>query len=1041
MEIGIYEKLVSRRLRRVVEALTSKGLAASLEEVDQAERAGVLSEAFARVLRPALHDARSESDPDGQLRLYNSLLERLQSLAGDNELAGEAVEQPVSHLRLVWPEGRPYPARPDSPLTTGTLLTGTRLDPSLVSQLRKEIETADQVDILCSFIKWGGIRVLEDDLRQFTARDGVSLRIITTSYLGATDLKAIELLRSLRNTLIRVSYDTHRTRLHAKAYIVRRNTGFGSGYIGSANLSQAALTDGLEWTVKVSQYEQPYLWEKAIATFETYWNDPEFESYGAGDRERLESALNAERFGIDAGADDSGVAYFDLRPYAFQQEILDKIEVERNLQGRGRHLIVAATGTGKTMVAAFDYRRWSKGADGCRPTLLFVAHREEILKQSVSRFRGVLRDQNFGDLLVGGIEPAQLDYLFASIQSYNSREMWKVPAGRYQYIVIDEFHHAAADSYRRLLDHVRPTVLLGLTATPERADDLDIKAFFNGHITAEIRLPDAINRKLLSPFQYFGITDSEDFSGVKWSRGGYDAHQLDELISGNDVRAQLVIQKTEEKVLNIRQCRGLGFCVSVRHAEFMAKRFRDAGVPAEALSAESSDSLRRTVQSRLVEREINFIFVVDLYNEGIDIPQVDTVLLLRPTESLTVYLQQLGRGLRLFEGKDCLTVLDFIGQAHRNYRFDIRFRALLDDPSRNVSSEVENGFAHLPAGCSIQLERLARKYVLDNISRAIRQGRSVLISEAKELADVLGRVPTLSEFLDHHRLDLDDIYRRDTSWSRLCADAGIRPQWTDPDEERLTKGLRRILHMNSVAQMNAMNEALSPTGTLAMPVDEITRRLLLMTHLSLWGRDAGISDLSESVQRLRGSSVFCKELQDVVGILRDKIDFEARPVQLPFICPLELHGAYTRDEILAGLGHWTFNRQPEMREGVVHLTRIRADAFLFTLHKTEKDYSPTTMYEDYAISDQLIHWQSQSTTSAESPTGQRYLNHARIGHTILLFCREYRRSATGLSSPFYFLGPADYLSHEGSRPISIIWKLRHPLPAKLYRHMARLAVG
>jgi hypothetical protein len=173
----------------------------------------------------------------------------------------------------------------------------------------------------------------------------------------------------------------------------------------------------------------------------------------------------------------------------------------------------------------------------------------------------------------------------------------------------------------------------------------------------------------------------------------------------------------------------------------------------------------------------------------------------------------------------------------------------------------------------------------------------------------------------------------------------------------------------------------------------------------------------------------------------EQIEFEPRAVDLPFVCPLELHGAYTRDEILAGLGHWTFDRQPEMREGVIHLSAIQCDSFLFTLHKSERDYSPTTMYEDYAISDRLIHWQSQSTTSAESRTGQRYLTHHRTAHTILLFAREYRKSSTGLANPFYFLGPADYVSHEGSRPISINWQLRVPLPAKLYRRMARLAVG
>lgn len=1040
MRPGVYEQLFSVGLKLLAGSLQGHGFAASLEDVDAAEEAGVLSEAFARVLRTTLRDVGSEDQPERRGQLFNSLIRHLESLAPNEALGEHLVEPPTRQLRLIWPDGQTSPARPDSPLATGTLLTGTRLDPSLVSQLRKELATADQVDILCSFIKWGGIRILEEDLREFSERTGSILRIITTSYLGATDLKAVEFLRQLPNTSIRISYDTHRTRLHAKAYIVRRNSEFGSAYIGSANLTHPALTDGLEWTVKVSQYEQPYLWEKVTATFETYWNDVEFESYKAEDRDRLSLALKAERFGGSQPVDQS--VYFDLRPYAFQQEILDKIQTERDLHSRNRHLVVAATGTGKTMIAAFDYRRFVASAGiSVRPRLLFVAHREEILRQSVAAFRAVLRDHNFGDLLVGGIEPSQRDYLFVSIQSYNSRELWKLAAEHYDYVVVDEFHHAAAETYRRLLDHVSPKVLLGLTATPERGDGLDIKAIFDGHITAEIRLADAVNRKLLAPFQYFGITDSEDLSGIRWARGGYRVEDLDRVFTGNDIRAQLVLQKTTDKVLNINRCRGLGFCVSVAHAEFMARKFCEAGVPSDALSADSTVEHRRSVQRRLVDREINFIFVVDLYNEGVDIPEVDTILLLRPTESLTVYLQQLGRGLRLCDGKDYLAVLDFIGQAHKSYRFDVRFRALIDDPSRNIAGEIENGFAHLPTGCSVQLERLAKEYVLENIGRALRQSRSLLIEELRELAGIIGRAPSLAEFLDHHRLELDDIYRRDLSWSRLCAQAAVRDPWESPDEEQLTKGLRRIEHISSVAQIRQLLTALPDSTHTAASLNENGRRLLLMSHFSIWRRSTEFHSLDESLHQIRENPELCAEIRDLLLLRLEQLDFEPRPVKLPFACPLELHAAYTRDEILAGLGHWRFERQAEMREGVIHLPAIKSDAFLFTLQKTERDYSPTTMYEDYAISEQLIHWQSQSTTSVESSTGRRYLTHRETGNTILLFAREYRKSRGGLSNPFHFLGPADYVSHEGSRPISITWRLRDPLPAKLYRRMARLATG
>jgi HKD family nuclease len=306
------------------------------------------------------------------------------------ELAGEAIAGRARRLLSIRPVMAPAAERPDTPLGLGCLLTGTRLDPSLVSQLRKEIQTADRVDVLCSFIKWSGIRILEEALRAFAGKPGTRLRVITTSYLGATDLKAIDLLRSLPAE-VRVSYDTHRTRLHAKAYLFHRDTGFGCAYIGSANLSHAALTDELEWNVKISQYESPHLWNRVTATFETYWNDAEFTPYDPADRPRLQAALAQERISAEAPTQP---LLFDLRPYAFQQEILDRLDAERRVQGRDRHLVVAATGTGKTMIAAFDYRHWSReaaGAGGAKPRLLFVAHREELLQQSLATFRAVLR--------------------------------------------------------------------------------------------------------------------------------------------------------------------------------------------------------------------------------------------------------------------------------------------------------------------------------------------------------------------------------------------------------------------------------------------------------------------------------------------------------------------------------------------------------------------------------------------------------------------------------------------------------------------------
>jgi superfamily II DNA or RNA helicase/HKD family nuclease len=1038
--VGLFDLVVNQFLDERLATLDPRRLAAELDAVDPGESHAVLTDYLRPLLRRALDGLSGQERLRHQITLCNQIIHLLAATVGE-ELASEVIASPGRRLLSIHPSHRQADERPDTPPGLGCLLTGTRLDPSLVSQLRKEIQTADRVDVLCSFIKWSGIRILEEALRAFTAQPGVRLRVITTSYLGATDLKAIDLLRSLPATEVRVSYDTHRTRLHAKAYLFHRDTGFGCAYVGSANISHAALTDGLEWNVKISQYESPHLWERVTATFETYWNDAEFMPYDPADRPRLQAALDQERAGAEALAQP---VLFDLRPYDFQQEILDRLDAERKVQGRDRHLVVAATGTGKTMIAAFDYRHWSReeaGAGGSRLRLLFVAHREELLQQSLATFRAVLRDHNFGDLLVGGKRPESYDHLFVSIQSYNSQKLAEQFApDHFAYVVVDEFHHAAAPSYVRLLGHVRPRVLLGLTATPERSDSLDVLGHFGGHFSAQIRLPDAINRKLLSPFQYFGVTDPVDLRGLQWQRGGYRTDELDRVFTGNDARAALVIQKVMDILLEPRQARGLGFCVSVAHAQYMAAKFNQNGILADSLSGESDRKHREEVQGRLRRREINFLFVVDLYNEGVDIPEVDAVLFLRPTESLTVFLQQLGRGLRLYEDKDCLTVLDFIGPAHRNFRFDRRYRALLTDSLVPVAKQVGQGFTHLPAGCTIQMERIARQHVLENIRQAIRQARPTLVREIADLAAALRRPPGLAEFLERHDLEPEDLYRRNACWSRLCVEAEVRPDFHDPDEEALARGLRRIQHVSSTEHIQSLVRLLQGAGEEGSNRDEADERRLLMLDLCMWGRENLPRSAAEGLQRLRNNPTLLAELVELLGYRLGCVDEVPPALGLPFACPLTLHALYTRDEVFAALGHWTRREQKEMREGVLHLPAIKADVFLFTLNKTEEHFSPTTMYQDYAINEHLFHWQSQSTTSPESPTGQRYIEHEARGYTVLLFGREDRK-AGDLSAPFSFLGPARYVTHAGSRPISITWRLEHPLAAKLLRRMARLAVG
>jgi superfamily II DNA or RNA helicase len=1000
---------------------------------------------MAHILSQGLKSVRKVGDSseklDRQIQICNDIIGFLKGLELDGLDNREISPLAKRLLALEESRGRSFKNRPDSPLALGCLFTGTRQDLSLVSQLKKEILTANRIDILCSFIKWTGIRVIQPELEQFTACDGVRLRIITTSYMGATDLKAVEFLESLPNTQLKVSYDTHRTRLHAKAYHFQRDTGFDTAYIGSANISHAALTDGLEWNVKVSGYEQRYLLEKVASTFETYWNDKEFELYQKGERVRLGDALAAERGGSSSSEFD--VPFFELRPYTFQQEVLERIEVERSVHNRFRHLVVAATGTGKTMIAAFDYRQWrdkvKRDNPNREPRFLFVAHREEILKQALYTYRAVLRDQNFGDLLVAGHKPAQLDQLFVSIQSLNARELEQETSSTfYDYIVVDEFHHACAPSYSMLLEYYKPVVLLGLTATPERADGHDIYRYFGGHVSAEIRLPNAINRKLLCPFQYFGISDSIDYSQVKWRSGGYDRNDLDNILTGDMLRASRIFEKAVETVLDIRRVKGLGFCVSKAHAAFMCKVFCEKGIPSVYLTAESATAERNTVKKRLCDGEINFIFVVDLFNEGVDIPSVDTVLFLRPTDSLTVFLQQLGRGLRLDDAKDCLTVLDFVGQSHRNFRYDILFRALLNSEAGSLDQEIDAGFPHLPSGCTITLERKAREYILENIRRSIASNRSQIVQRIGSFSEESRKELTLGNFLEFHRLETDDIYRRAT-WSRLCQQAGVLKEFKDPDEQVFEKGLRRFQHIDDLLYMRVILKWIEEGCSMPGEDDQEVARRLQMLYFALLGEGGDVFGLAKLADLLKRNQTLRAEFIDLLKYKASQTRHLIVDLQLPFFCPIQLHSQYLISEIRAALGHLSTERITPFREGVLHVKDLAADLFFVTLNKTDARYSPSTMYEDYAIDESHFHWQSQSVTSVASNTGQRYIDHEKNGHTILLFVREHAK-VSGRAMPFSFLGPAIYQSHSGERPISFVWKLVYPMPADLQIQTERLAI-
>jgi superfamily II DNA or RNA helicase/HKD family nuclease len=1029
---GLYDQLITRSVRDALTEQIAPGISALIDELEEGDSPDYLARHLARQIKTALRGLSGEERKRRQLELANGLLEYMRDRA--EAIETDSIDDPGRILRAVYSGPRP-PVGPSTPLSATNLLMNAVGEPRLGFELEREMATADKVFMVVSFVQWRGWQRLKTAFHALADRNA-PVRILTTTYIGATDLRAIEELSRLPNVELRISLDGRRRRLHAKAWLFQRDNGFSSAYIGSANLSGPALEDGIEWTVKLSEVEAPHVVERFRGAFDSLWWDEEFLPFTPDDQEmrrRVEEALEFAR--RRPGQPETVVPiFFDLRPHPYQQSMLDQLESEREDRGYFRNLVVAPTGTGKTLIAAFDYARQPYA--GSRPRLLFLAHREELLHQARHRFRHVLRDESFGDLLVGGEAPDSFDHLFATIQSFRSRNLLETQGVSYwDYAVLDEAHHAPAESYRELIASLRPRILLGLTATPERMDGESILPWFDHRIADEMRLWHAIERQYLVPFDYFGIHDGVDLTGVSWSRGGYAIGELEARYVGNTRRANLVASEFCDIYGDWKNARALGFCVSIAHAEFMAEAFNRAGIPAQALTSRSTSQERTQSAKRLRDREVNVLFTVDLFNEGVDIPEADCVIFLRPTESSTVFLQQLGRGLRLDTGKTTCLVLDFIGNQRREFRFDQRFLALFGGTRQQIIREIESGVTRLPGNCYFRLDKEAGKLILENLKARLQANRLRMASELKALASQLGRRPTLSEYISETRYELEDLYKPSVGgWLTLLGEAGIISERPQESDLPLLKRFQLILHMDSVSRLRFYVEALceGDVATSAWPLSK--RRMAEMLTFRLLQTEARdeATDWNTGLKRIQQSSYLRQEFDALVSALLDSVRVHADEYPVLENSPIFLHRKYTRDEILVGLGLKKLVGKFQTQTGRVWIEELNTELLFVTLDKSEKTFAPTTRYEDFALSPTQFHWQSQSTTSENSPTGQRYVRQQENGVRFLLFVRPTKNDA------FVFLGPVNYLSHSGSRPMSIYWQLDHSIPAWFFELCASL---
>lgn len=1045
MKNGLYEQLINKLISSKLNSLDQNNFYIKENSLDKNEAAIVLSQYLSEVFRYALSLVSGEDSVQKQISLSNKLIELLSEEISSEDFTEDLIETEgkilcavlskidtgVKDFEKYFKEISPYTGVGQS-----ELFTGSNSGISLESEIKKEILSSNKIHFLVSFIKWSGIVIFQKELIEFTNRGG-ELKVITTSYMGATDLKAIHFLSSLPNTEIKISYNTDNERLHAKAYLFIRETGYHTGYIGSSNLSRSALTSGLEWNLKVTTKEVSHIIDKFQKTFETYWQDKDFEVYNnKQDSEKLSKALKKEQ----KKDKNKSSTYFEIIPFNYQEEILNKLTVERDLKGRFKNLIVAATGTGKTVVSAFDYKRFRQQNQSSR--LLFVAHRKEILQQALATFQGILKDNNFGSLWVDGIEPENYDYVFASVQTLNNQlESLNLSNTFYDYIIIDEVHHITADSYRPVIKRFESKILLGLTATPERMDGADILSDFCDVIAAEIRLPEALNRKLLCPFQYFGISDSVDLSKVNWANGKYVSSELTGLYTKNIRRVDEIIYNLEKYLKDKEEVRALCFCVSQEHAKYMSEKFEEAGLKSDYLVSTRSAE-REEIRQKLIQKTINYLFVVDVFNEGVDIPEIDTVLFLRPTESITVFLQQLGRGLRLADDKECLTVLDFVGNSRPEYDFEGKFRALIGKTNTSILKEIEDDFPHLPLGCSIILEKKAKEIVLFNIQNATTININQLINKIRNYKHQTTLPLTLKNFINFYHIPIQLIYKKG-GWKRLCVKAGQMNDFNSENEQNIFKVMKnKWLSCKSYSYFKFILLLSKEKFNLEkIDLSDEQKVMCLMLHFDIWNNDNRFSSLEQSINEIGKNEILNDEITEFLEYCIETIDFDEKEINLPYKQPLKVHARYTRDQILAAFGISTFNKKSNNREGVAENKELNTELIFIDLVKSEKDFSPSTLYNDYAISETLFHWQTQNAAGPKTTKGLSYIHHVQKKKKILLFVRERNEDEFGNTMGYVFLGDGVINDYEGAKPMNIKWELNEPIPAYLWKESAKMAVG
>lgn len=941
-------------------------------------------------------------------------------------------------------------------------LVNNTTERNLLDVLTDSIEDCKSFYFNVAFVSYSGVQLLLDSLK--IAEDkGIPGKLITGTYLNFTDPKAVRRLMEFNNLDIRIFQASETQGFHPKAYIFEYETYF-KVIIGSSNLTNYALKSNIEWNLQVIAKEtddQSHFLEYLKDSFNAIWdqchpNTSEIlEDYGEYYTQVYKKDLIEE-------PQARQIYTFPLpprlRPNSMQLKAVDALESLRE-KGAERALAVAATGTGKTYMAAFDVKE-------VKPyTMLFIVHRALILKKAMESFQKILKvpSDKIG-LFTGNNKDYGASYLFSTNLSM-SNNLHLFSPDEFDYIIIDEAHHATSATYQKIINYFKPRFLLGMTATPERSDDGNVYDVFDNNLAIDVRLREALGEGLLVPFHYYGITDQSE---IDLSDDTLTPDQIAERLNVTS-RVDFIIDRMNFYGYDGYKLKSLGFCITKKHAEFMATEFNKRGISSTYLTAESSEEERRVAIDLLEndDEKLSVIFTVDLFNEGVDIPSVNQVLMLRPTESPIIFTQQLGRGLRKHESKGFLTVLDFIGNYSKSFLIALALYGSRSVSKKEITHAVKHDFRSIPGPSNIRMDKIAKEQILNQLERENFYSLNYLKEDFQSFKNALGgRTPwTLQDYLtlegapdpvlffsksvtsnrsNNYYQFLSIVEKGNDKVSKIISDWQFMEIYSAYSALLPIKRPHdwAILELALEQEIFTFEEALDRVSQYVEGDQQDSTLHALETFELQYADSKEIKGFKTLEKQYDGSyrfnSILLKYvnhptfnpiLADLIhyGLLRYQIEQGHTNYGMPF---LKLYGEYSQREV--GLMTNFRNTHSSFRGSTLQEKKDGNSYFLFIdLHK-EEDIDESINYKDKFISPDQFQWESPNATRVSSKRGQELTNNVENDIMIHLFVRKYK-TVNNVTQRYTYIGTADAISHQNEKPIEIQYKLHHKMPIDLYQ--------